>query len=620
VEEQRVNRRVSRGRWRLPVFITLGAIVAIVVLAIVIDAALYYNKVHAGVSVAGQSLGGLTPEEATADLNAMVDKAQQSGIVLTNGDKTWTIMPEEVGTEMDVEGAVASAMAVSREGNFFSDLGKRLDLYFNDVDLPLDGSVDSAMLNEAVADVAREIDVAPVNAGLEIEGTEIKVIEDQTGTAVDQATLAQQLTDVLVTLHSTEMAIPTTVVEPAVTAEDNAEAQRQAETMIGAPIVVKDGDQTWSLSPAQIASYMDFKSEMKNGVSTLVPYLSAEEMNVFFDQIQDKVVKKPANATFKSDGQKAWVVPGILGQTLNREKTAETISAASLETADRTAEVGVDTTEPELTTEEAEARGITDLLASYTTPPYTGTANRQVNVRITTEYASNVMLAPGEVYNFDKQIGPRTAARGYKLAPGIVGPGKLEDVYGGGICQVSTTLFNAVFFAGLEVVERHNHSIYIDHYPKGRDATVTGGGKNLRFKNDTAHWIWIRGTSDGVTTTFNIYGTDEGRKVTYSVSDWYNVTGRATVTVTNPSLPTGITNVLTNGQSGKQLKTIRIVKLPDGTVLHKDTFISTYPSVPRQVEVGTGTTTTTTTVPSSTTTTTGPPSSTTTTGPPTTEF
>jgi vancomycin resistance protein YoaR len=621
VEEQRVNRRVARGRWRLPVFITVGVIVAIVVLAIVIDSALYYNKVHAGVSVAGQSLGGLTPEEATADLNAMVDKAQQSAIVLTNGDKTWTIMPKEVGTEMDVEGAVASAMAVSREGNFFSDLGKRLDLYFNDVDLPLSGSVDSAMLNEAVADVAREIDVAPVNAGLEIEGTEIKVIEDQTGTAVDQATLAQQLTDVLVTLHSTEMEIPTTVVEPAVTAEDNAEAQKQAETMIGAPIVVKDGEQSWSLSPVQIASYMDFKSEMKNGVSTLVPYLSAEEMNAFFDQIQDKVAKKPANATFKSDGQKAWVVPGVLGQALNREQTAEAISAASLETTGRTAEVGVDTTEPELTTEEAEARGIKDLLASYTTPPYAGSGNRQVNVRITTEYASNVMLAPGEVYNFDKQIGPRTAARGYKLAPGIVGPGKLEDVFGGGICQVSTTLFNAVFFAGLEVVERHNHSIYIDHYPKGRDATVTGGGKNLRFKNDTAHWIWIRGTSDGITTTFNIYGTDEGRKVSYTVSDFYNVTGRSTVTVKNPNLPTGVTNVLTGGQSGKQLTTKRVVKLPDGTVLHNDKFISYFPMVPRQVEVGTGSTTTTTTVPSSTTTTTGgPPSSTTTTGPPTTEF
>ena len=106
-------------------------------------------------------------------------------------------------------------------------------------------------------------------------------------------------------------------------------------------------------------------------------------------------------------------------------------------------------------------------------------------MRITTQYATNVLLAPGQAYDFDRQIGPRTEARGYKLAPGIVGPNTLEDVLGGGICQVSTTMFNAVFFAGLKVTERHNHSIYISHYPKGRDATVTAGGKNLRFVNDT---------------------------------------------------------------------------------------------------------------------------------------
>ena len=191
-------------------------------------------------------------------------------------------------------------------------------------------------------------------------------------------------------------------------------------------------------------------------------------------------------------------------------------------------DVAVKAVEPDLTTAEAEAMGIKDKLASYTTK-WVGTSNRQVNVRITTQYATNVFLAPGDVYNFDKQIGPRTAARGYKLAPGIVGPGKLEDVYGGGICQVSTTMFNAAFFAGIEIVERHNHSIYIDHYPKGRDATVTGGGKNLRFKNDTGHYIWIRGISDGVTTTITFYGTSEGRKVEYTTGDFYNYRSPGTV-------------------------------------------------------------------------------------------
>jgi len=349
---------------------------------------------------------------------------------------------------------------------------------------------------------------------------------------------------------------------------------------------------------------MDFTSQDQNGVSTLVPYLSAQKMGPFFDSISADVATQPLDATFKSDGEKAWVVPGVPGKALDPEKTAEALTGASVQTTGRTAQVAVTTAEPKLTTEAAEAMGIKDKLSSFTTE-YVGTPNRQVNVRITVKYASDVMLAPGEEYNFEKQIGPRTPERGYKLAPGIVGPGKLDDVFGGGICQVSTTLFNAVFFAGLEVTERVNHSIYIDHYPKGRDATVTANGANLRFKNDTQNYIWIRGSSNGITSTFTIYGTSEGRKVSYTTSDFYNVVGRTDVTTLNPSLGPGTSVVKLPGQSGKQVKVVRTVKGTDGSVIHKDTFISTWLMVPRQIEVGTGTTTTTTTVPPSTTSTTG---------------
>jgi len=598
---------------RLGAFIAVGAIVGICLLAIVIDSALYYNKVHAGVSVAGTSLGGLTRDEATATLTKLVEEAQSSPITLTSDEKTWDIMPADVGATMDVSGAVSAAMEVSRESNFLADLGRRLNLYFNDVDLPLVGSVDEAPLDETVAQLAKEIDVPAVNAALSMENGKIKVVEDRTGRALDQDALRERLKAVLVTLHSTEIEMPIIITEPDVKAEDHRAAQEQAETMIEAPVVLTKGDQRWTVTGQQIATYLDFTSEMQNGVSTLVPYLSAEKMTPFLDSIAPSVVTKPVDATFKSDGKKAWVVPGAPGTVLDAEKTAAALMAASLKTTGRTIEVSVKTTDPDLTTEEAEAMGLKDLLASYTTPPYAGSANRQVNVRITTQYASDVMLAPGEVYNFDKQIGPRTAARGYLTAPGIVGPGKLEDVFGGGICQVSTTLFNAVFFAGLEVVERRNHSIYIDHYPKGRDATVSAGGPNLRFRNDTSHYIWIRGNSDGITTTFNIYGTSEGRKVSYTTSDFYNVVGRTQVTVSNPSLGPGTSVVKIGGQSGKQCKVVRTVTLPDGSVVHKDTFISTYPMVPRQIEVGTSTTTTT--LPESTTTTTEAETTTTTTDP-----
>lgn len=573
----------------------------LIVVFILVDSALYYNKIHNGITIAGQEVQGLTKDEARAAVSQKVEKALRSPITLRSGDKSWQILPKSLGTKIDVESAVSTAFAYTRESNILVDLARRFKLYFSGTDVPLPGTVDSKLIDRLIEDVAQEIDVPPVNAGLAIEGKKIKVIEGQKGRVVDRVALKKQLTEILLSLHSTDIEIPMTLKEPEVQAEDTETAKRQAQIMISAPIRLVGDSGSWTLGPEEIAAYMDFGSEKKDGIATLVPYLSAEKMAPFLDMVAENVRKEPVNASFDSDGNKAWVVPGAPGEELDREKTAQALTAAALKESGRVARVVVRPVEPDLTTEEAEAMGIKDKLAGFTTE-WVGTPNRQINVRITTKYASDVILAPGEIYDFDKQIGPRTEARGYKLAPGIVGPGKLEDVFGGGICQVATTLFNAVFFAGLEIVERHNHSLYIEHYPKGRDATVTAGGPNLRFRNDTDHYIWIRGTSDGIRTTFNIYGTSDGRKVTYTTSEFYNIVPQTEVTITNPSLSVGTTVVKIPGQDGKQITVTRTITWPDGRK-KVEKFVSTYPMIPRQIEVGTGTTTTTTTAPPSTTTT-----------------
>jgi vancomycin resistance protein YoaR len=165
-------------------------------------------------------------------------------------------------------------------------------------------------------------------------------------------------------------------------------------------------------------------------------------------------------------------------------------------------------------------------------------------------------------------------------------------VYGGGICQVSTTLFNAAFFAGLKITERRNHSIYIDHYPKGRDATVSDVSPNLRFVNDTDNYILVRGSSDGVVTIFSIYGTSDGRKVTYTTSDFYNIVTRSSVTVQDSTLGTGTTLVRTEGQDGKQCLVTRTITWPNGHT-KVDKFYSTWPALDKEIAVGTATTTTT---------------------------
>lgn len=598
---RRAGRRLST---RTKVLLGVGAFLLAAVLVLAIEAGVNYNKIHEGISVTGIDLGGLSEDEATAALETYVRDAQATPVTLTGDGKTWEVMPAEAGTKFDVAAAVAAAMGVTRESNVFVDLGRRWKLYFSDTDLPLQGSVDDAKLGSLISGIAEEIDLDPVDAGLAIENGDVKVVGGQRGQAVDQDALSEQLSSLFVTLHSTEVAIPLVVIEPAVRTEDNQVALDAARTIISSPITLADGDKSWTLTPADLVSYVEFKSESANGVPTLVPSLSVTLMHSFFAEIEDEVAKDPVDATFASDGYKAWVVPAQPGEKLDPDGTAAALTAAALETTGRTAEVAVMESEADFTTEEAEAWGIKDKLASYETEPYSGSSNRQVNVRITTKYAENVFLAPGEEYDFDEQIGPRTAERGYRAAPGIVGDGVLEDVLGGGICQVSTTLFNAVFEAGLEIVERHNHSLYISHYPDGRDATVAGQYKNFRFRNDTDHYVWIRGRSDGVHTRFTIYGTDDGREVKITFSGFSWGAARTTETRVNPALAPGETKEIRSGQSGRTCSVKRTVTMPDGTILFggPEVFYSNYPMMTKLIETG-PTTTTTTTHPSTTTTT-----------------
>ena len=575
-----------RRTWWFWVVIAFALIVVLVGGAVGADWIVYYGEIHAGVTVNGVYLRGKTVEQATITLQKLVENAG-GPVTVTGGGRTWTIAPEDVGRFIDIQAAVTEARALTHKGNFFEDVAARFGLYRHGRDLSLRGSVDRAKLDAVLAPIVTELHVTPQNAWLKMENGAVKVVPEIPGRDVDTAALSAELESRFLTLHTGTVDIPLIVKTADVQTPDNAAAQEQAQLMMSAPITLISHEKQWTVSREQIAAWLEFRTDYSDGVPTMVPYLSEGAMWTFLNGLIPEVNRDPVNAGLTSpDGVTIKVIPGVNGETLDLTATAKALDATAGKATGRSVEVAVTSFEPDITTAEAQAETFTTQLSTFTTK-YVCPPNRQTNVRITTRYATNVLLAPGQEYNFDRQIGPRTEARGYKLAPGIVGPNTLEDVLGGGICQVSTTMFNAVFFAGLKVTERHNHSIYINHYPKGRDATVTGGGKNLRFVNDTGHFIWIKGTSDGITTTISIFGISDGRAVSYTVGNFYDVKSPTTVKVNDPTLAVGMTRVIDSGQTGRKLKTTRKVTLPDGTVIHSDVWTSVWPMYPAQIAVGT---------------------------------
>ena len=352
----RVRRR-KRLRKRLRILIAVASVLAVVAFAYLLDSAIYYNKVHAGVSVSGLKLGGLTKDEAAAALGRYVSAAESSPIVLKSGDDTWPMMPDDVGTDIDIDQAVTDAMDVTRGSNILMDAIRRVKLYFSDIDVPLSGTVDTVLMDHFLAEIAKDVDVPPVNPRLSIDGDTIEVIEGQAGDVVDQDALRQQLKALLFSLHATELPVPMVVKDPEVQVEDTQEAVAQTKSILSAPVRLVNDTKTWTLDEEDIAAYVDFKAEDKDGVATLVPYFSAKKMAPFFDRIRAEIATDPVDATWSSDGRHAWVVAAVPGTALDDAATAAALTVAAMSSTDRAAEVAVKTTEANRTTEEAAGHG-----------------------------------------------------------------------------------------------------------------------------------------------------------------------------------------------------------------------------------------------------------------------
>jgi vancomycin resistance protein YoaR len=620
----------------------IGGLVFFVFLTMLLDSAIYYNRVHTGVSVAGESLGGKTFDEALDAVNQRIEKLKAENITLVSGTQSWTVTPDAVGQVVDPDASVKAAIQVTRRSNLISDLAKRLRLYFNGDNLSLIGEVDPAKFDSFVASVAAVLDVNPINQTLSILGDSIESVPGMSGYVVDQDKLRTMLTEALFAHSTDQIRVPMMKKDPDVVADSIDEAKAQVQTMLSADVTLtylaprladvttttvagqttgttvkqttattapqesttttivetSAGNltfvwKTWAFTPSEIQYLLGYKIENRREVKVLVPYISADALRPFFSKIEGPMTVPAVDASFKFDGASPYVEPGKQGKGLDYEATAAALTAAALGADDRVAKAVLKDFEPDFTTEEANAMGITDKLGFFSTEWSKGTDDREYNVRLATQRAGNTFLAPGEEFNFAKILGPRTKEAGFHLAPGIV-DGALEDVYGGGICQVSTTLFNAVLDAGLKVTERWNHTIFIDHYPPGSDATITGGGepKNLKFVNDTPKYIWIHGESDGVTTSFFIFGTSDGRKVTtLAASGRFEVTPMSSDTSTTllDKIPWGSTTVVFPGQDSFQIRLTRVIEWPNGSTT-SETWISKWKEKVKVVGYPTSTT------------------------------
>lgn len=600
---------MTRSRWRMRITVALVVVLSLAIVVVSYDLVANAGRIHRGVSVGGVAVGGKRQAEAAKVLDRGLSERASEPVVLSALGKSASVTATQVAASYDTTSLVQAAYSYGRTGHFLKDVGDRIRAAIVSASLPASPTADEERLTAVVGAFAREVDAAAKDASVVINGTQVDVKPSSKGRAVDLAE-AKRLVLQAFTKSDRTVKAPVVTTTPAVSDSAAQKAAEDARAMLSAEVEIAYDSDRWQFSPGAIAGWISFvrsdEASAATGAATaasatatdaegtasggtavsLVAYVDPVKARKLILPTIGAVGRPSKDASFKVSGGQVNIVPSQDGVGPDVEALARELTIV-LKDPERARSVALRTRRvpAKITTAKAQSMGIRERISRYTTTYSASNKPRVSNIHTLADAIDGTLIAPGGTFSFNDTVGPRTAAKGYQEAPAIV-DGKLVPQLGGGICQVGTTLFNTVFESGLPVVERHNHSFYISHYPRGRDATVSWGGPDLKFKNDTAHWLLlVTGYSDS-SLTIALYGTNPGYEVESVVGAWENERPYGTEETKDPTLPQGARVVEDGGVTGRSITVKRIVSR-NGAVMRTDEFRSVYRPKVEVVRVGT---------------------------------
>ncbi|MDX8151513.1 VanW family protein [Patulibacter brassicae] len=503
-----------------------GVLVVLLAAALVARAA-YAGKALPSVRVAGVDVGGADEAEIRRRIGAVLSAREP--VRLTLDGRTRELRPSEAGYRFDLERTVQEALDAGRTG-VLGGLPATLGSLLGTRRVPARITVDDRALRTAVRRIARDAVRDPFPGALQVDASTgaVEAKASRPGRAVNQARLTERVRAELLAAGRGPVEIPTRTIAAVPTGRLN-ELARSAERFLSEPLRITGAGAPLDLTIDELAPLVELEGRdggrsARLGVdqarlATLLDRLAARAARPARDArplapATDAILTGKGSESFRPRSVDVRVRPGRPGRALRRDAAAEAIRAA-VRSGRHAVRVPTATTQPKVTT--AQARKVDQLIGSFTTP-YVSGQPRVTNIRRMAATIDNTVIAPGATFSLNGLTGERTKAKGYVEAPFIAG-NKIEPSVGGGVSQVSTTVYNAAYFAGLQLDAHTAHSLYIDRYPPGRESTLNFPDIDLRWTNDTDAPVLVRTrtTDGGITVT--LYGHNGGRRVSASPGD-----------------------------------------------------------------------------------------------------
>ncbi len=528
------DERDSGSRWLGYVRRAVPRLLLIAAIALLISAiglfafrAAYADKVYPAIAVGDVPVGGMTVNQAVAAVEDRAAELESGTITFTYNGQTWSPTLSELGATVHVDESVDAAWALGREDNAVTRLGVASDLLRGDQIVPLRTSVDRDVLATWFDSVNADIDDRAIDASLVVEGDEVSISPEQAGTVVDEAAATDMILGVLDTLEPMDTELPTVVEEPRIHADELPGARDELAAAVQQPVKVEFEGETWDIPPADLTKFLTVETvSSANGPDVELAFERDALAAWLRESFSERINRAPVDARIAWSAEEGGLVSldeSVTGAALRSNAFADAVAESFL--GDRAVvEVPVVVTSPEIDSNNLGALGIDGLLARGDSNFAGGAENRDNNIYVGVKLMNGELIAPGEEFSFNGAVGEITYEKGF-VDGGAIENGIIGRAVGGGICQVSTTVFRAALLAGMPITAWDPHSLRLlgyerDGWTAGYDASILQSGSDpahwsdFRFKNDTDGYMLVHAWTSYPHVIVEIYGNDDGREVT----------------------------------------------------------------------------------------------------------
>ncbi len=569
--------------------ITAGIILIVVGVGLLVFRATYRDRVYPGVRVAGVEIGGMSREEAIAAVSPALHTFDAGSLTFTLDGQQWSVPYTEVGVSVNPEAVVDAAFAIGRDGSAAERIADTVDTLRASTDLPAPVQLDAAALNAWLDTLDAQLSETPKDASLAIVDGNIQVTSDVSGYLIDrEAVKAHVIEDIAVAGPETAM-LPVVVTAPNVTVDDLQPKVEQLHLALSVPVQVVGNGGTWTLPPTELGTFVTQQQvTLPDGTQSIEFGMDLPALTAWLDE---KIA--PSIETEVTDAEVAWgsnglyaVTPSSDGVTLDTTALAGLV-AESFFGAHGVVEAPMEVAKPTIDSDNLQALGITTLLSTGTSI-YAGSSDgRSHNVEVGARLLNGYLVPPHGEFSFNDAIGYISEDAGFVEAQVIAGERIGKDV-GGGICQVSTTVFRAAYLAGMPITEWWPHRFRIAFYEEngwtpGLDASILQPSDDpatwddFRFENPTDHWLLVESWTDGASVVVNLYGPETGWEV---ISDG-PMSGQKfqmlpDEEVVDAELEPGTVNQVQQAAIGEEFSYYRTVKDANGDVLWERSFYTKF--------------------------------------------